>query len=226
MNRQYIVIGAIFIGIVAASIAGVEWMGRSKQTAVSHQSPVEKQEGKNMNEKKQYSNPPAMAIDAAKTYIASITTSEGTMRVNLFASQAPNTVNNFVFLAREKFYDDTVFHRIISGFMIQGGDPEGTGRGGPGYRFADEPITEKYTRGTIAMANAGPNTNGSQFFLMHADYPLPQNYVIFGRIDAADAESLATLDKIAATPVEAGETGETSSPLEPVIVMSVTIEEK
>ena len=119
----------------------------------------------------QYANPPEMAIDPAKTYTATIETTAGTMTAQLFASEAPRTVNNFVFLANEGFYTDVIFHRVISGFMIQGGDPTGTGTGGPGYRFADEPVTRQYLRGTLAMANAGPNTNGSQFFVMHADYP-------------------------------------------------------
>jgi cyclophilin family peptidyl-prolyl cis-trans isomerase len=121
----------------------------------------------------QYANPPEMAIDVAKTYTATIETTAGTMTAELFASEAPRTVNNFVFLAREGFYADVIFHRVISGFMIQGGDPTGTGTGGPGYRFADEPVARQYLRGTLAMANAGPDTNGSQFFVMHADYPLP-----------------------------------------------------
>jgi cyclophilin family peptidyl-prolyl cis-trans isomerase len=95
---------------------------------------------------------------------------------------APRTVNNFVFLAKDGFYDGVIFHRVIPGFMIQGGDPTGTGRGGPGYRFEDEPVSKRYERGTLAMANAGPNTNGSQFFIMHADYGLPPNYTIFGRL--------------------------------------------
>ena len=91
------------------------------------------------------------------------------------------TVNNFVFLARQGFYDGVTFHRVIPNFMAQTGDPTGTGTGGPGYRFNDEPVTRKYVRGTLAMANAGPNTNGSQFFIVHKDYPLPPNYTIFGQ---------------------------------------------
>ncbi len=176
--------------------------------------------------KKQYAAPPAMTIDVAKTYTAILTTNKGTMNVKLFASEAPITVNNFVFLAKEKFYDNTPFHRIVQGFMIQGGDPLGTGAGSPGYRFNDEPITRDYKRGTLAMANAGPNTNGSQFFIMHADYPLPKNYVIFGQIDERDEASLATLDAIAATPVGLNSSGEKSKPLEAVTLQSVTIEER
>ena len=156
------------------------------------------------------------------------------MKISLFAKEAPSAVNNFVFLSREGFYNGTVFHRIMKGFMIQGGDPTcdpstssgQCGTGGPGYRFDDEPITRQYTRGTIAMANAGPNTNGSQFFLMHADYALPKNYVIFGTIDASDAASLATLDAVAGTPVAADSRGEESKPLEPITIQSVTIEEQ
>ena len=110
--------------------------------------------------------------------------------------------------------------------MIQGGDPKGDGTGGPGYQFDDEPISREYTRGTLAMANAGPNTNGSQFFIMHADYALPKNYVIFGAIDANDTESLATLDAIATAPVVMSASGEQSKPTEKITVQSVTIREQ
>jgi len=175
---------------------------------------------------KTYSTPPAMSIDVNKTYKATIATSKGSMVLTLFAKDAPKTVNNFVFLAKDGFYDNTVFHRIIKGFMIQGGDPQGNGTGGPGYRFDDESVTREYTRGTIAMANAGPNTNGSQFFIMHADYALPKNYVIFGSIDPTDVSSLATLDSIAETPVSMSAGGEQSKPSEQVVVQSVTIKEQ
>jgi cyclophilin family peptidyl-prolyl cis-trans isomerase len=174
---------------------------------------------------KTYTAPPPLTIDTDKTYRATIMTSKGTIKLMLFPKDAPKTVNNFVFLAREGFYDNTVFHRIIKGFMVQGGDPLGTGMGGPGYTFADEPVTREYTRGTIAMANAGPNTNGSQFFIMHTDYALPKQYVIFGSIDSTDAESLKTLDAIATVAVGTSGGGEQSSPLEKVTVLSVTIEE-
>jgi cyclophilin family peptidyl-prolyl cis-trans isomerase len=175
---------------------------------------------------KRYDSAPAMSLDKNKTYEAVITTNKGSMRIALFATESPVTVNNFVFLAKDGFYANTVFHRIIKGFMIQGGDPTGTGAGSPGYRFNDEPVTREYTKGTIAMANAGPNTNGSQFFIMHKDYPLPKNYVIFGAIDATDSASLATLDAIASVPVGLSMSGEMSDPEEKVIVESVTIEEK
>lgn len=175
---------------------------------------------------KQYAKAPEMTIDEKKSYVATITTDKGVMRVTLFPSDVPNTVNNFVFLARDGFYDNTIFHRIIKGFMIQGGDPLGNGMGGPGYRFEDEPVMRDYTRGTIAMANSGPDTNGSQFFIMHADYPLSQDYTIFGSIEASDSASLATLDAIATQPVGASGMGEASKPITPTVVTSITIEEK
>ena len=118
---------------------------------------------------KQYSAAPPLAIDLSKTYTATLATSRGEIVCDLFAKDAPNTVNNFVFLAREGFADGTTFHRVINDFMIQGGDPTGTGRGGPGYRFEDE-LTgnpHKHQVGSLSMANAGPNTNGSQFFITH-----------------------------------------------------------
>src|SRR4051795_10311324 len=117
--------------------------------------------------RKQYSAPPALTIDPKKHYTATLKTARGEIVCELFAKEAPTTVNNFVFLAREKFYDGLTFHRVIADFMIQGGDPTGTGRGGPGYKFEDEvgdANPNKNTPGTLSMANAGPNTNGSQFF--------------------------------------------------------------
>ncbi len=133
----------------------------------------------------QYSAPPAMQIDANKTYAATIETSRGKIVVDLFAKDAPKTVNNFVFLAREKFYDGTKFHRVIADFMIQGGDPEGSGRGGPGYRFEDETRgnPNKHKVGSLSMANAGPNTNGSQFFITHvAPDWLDGKHTVFGQV--------------------------------------------
>jgi peptidyl-prolyl cis-trans isomerase B (cyclophilin B) len=134
---------------------------------------------------KQYSAPPAMAIDANKKYTATFTTSRGEIVCELFAADAPKTVNNFVFLASEKFYDGTVFHRVINDFMVQGGDPTGTGRGGPGYRFDDEfkGNPHKHKVGTLSMANAGPGTNGSQFFITHiATNWLDGKHTVFGQV--------------------------------------------
>ncbi|OOP57821.1 MAG: peptidylprolyl isomerase [Candidatus Brocadia carolinensis] len=134
---------------------------------------------------KQWSSPPAMQIDPKKTYHATMETNRGTISIELFPKNAPKTVNNFVFLAKEGFYDGVSFHRVISDFMIQGGDPTGTGRGGPGYKFEDEtkgnPLT--HDTGVISMANAGPNTNGSQFFITHSPQPhLNGKHTVFGKV--------------------------------------------
>lgn len=160
-------------------------------------------------------------FDQNKTYRAVMKTTEGTITIEFNAKMTPNTVKNFVTLARKNFYNNTIFHRVIKGFMIQGGDPTGTGRGGPGYRFADEPFEGEYTRGTVAMANAGPDTNGSQFFIMHKDNPLPKNYVIFGKL----TEGIEVVDKIAEAAVTASESGEPSKPVNPVKILSVEIME-
>ncbi len=133
----------------------------------------------------QYDAPPPLTIDPAKRYTATFVTGKGDIVVSLFADKAPNTVNNFVFLAREGFYDNTTFHRVIPGFMAQGGDPDGTGRGGPGYRFADEfaPGLKHDKPGVLSMANAGPNTNGSQFFLTFVPTPhLDGRHAVFGEV--------------------------------------------
>jgi peptidyl-prolyl cis-trans isomerase B (cyclophilin B) len=134
---------------------------------------------------KKYSSPPAMTIDVNKKYSAAFNTSRGEILCELFAKDAPKTVNNFVFLAREKFYDGTVFHRVIPNFMIQGGDPTGTGSGGPGYQFADElkGNPHKHQVGSLSMANAGPNTNGSQFFITHVVTNwLDGKHTVFGKV--------------------------------------------
>ncbi|MFC1727366.1 peptidylprolyl isomerase [Patescibacteria group bacterium] len=165
---------------------------------------------------------PAMEIKKDKKYFAVLTTDQGEIKIEFFAIKTPITVNNFVTLAQKNFYDKTVFHRVIKGFMIQGGDPKGDGTGGPGYQFDDEPFEGKYTRGTVAMANAGPNTNGSQFFIMHQDYELPKNYVIFGQV----VEGLSVVDEIAQAPTKAGLSGENSTPVDPVKIESVEIVEE
>ena len=141
----------------------------------------------------QYDAPPAMQIDPAKTYRATLATDRGDVVVDLHPEHAPKTVNNFVFLAREGFYDGVPFHRVIADFMVQGGCPEGSGRGGPGYRFEDETNNGlRHERGVLSMANAGPNTNGSQFFITHAPQPhLDGRHTVFGRVvegmDVVDA---------------------------------------
>ena len=172
---------------------------------------------------KQWNAPPSMTIDPGRRYSATLRTSEGDLIVDLLAEEAPRTVNNFVFLARERYYDGVPFHRIIKDFMVQTGDPTGTGTGGPGYRFEDEPVRLRYTKGIVAMANAGPNTNGSQFFIVHGrEVKLPPSYTIFGRV----REGLEVLDKIAETPVAPARGGERSRPQREVRLESVSIDEQ
>jgi peptidyl-prolyl cis-trans isomerase B (cyclophilin B) len=136
--------------------------------------------------KKQYSSYPEMVIDPKKSYTAIIKTSRGDIHLDLFAADTPKTVNNFVFLARDKFYDGLTFHRVINNFMAQGGDPNGDGRGGPGYRFEDETrgnSRQKHVAGSLSMANAGPNTNGSQFFICHGPQShLDGKHTVFGQV--------------------------------------------
>jgi len=147
---------------------------------------------------KQYARPPAMVIDPKKTYHAKMETSKGTISIELFADRAPITVNNFVFLCRDGFYDDVIFHRVLDGFMAQGGDPTGSGRGGPGYRWDDEASALRIAHdapGTLSMANAGPNSNGSQFFITFTPTPhLDGRHAVFGRVN--DAESLQVLSAL------------------------------
>lgn len=164
-----------------------------------------------------YSEPPTFALDLDKSYAATLQTNHGNIEIDLDAARSPITVNNFVTLARDGFYDGVIFHRVIQGFMIQGGDPTGTGTGGPGYKFRDEiEGPGDYSRGTVAMANAGPNTNGSQFFICHTDAGLPHSYTIFGKVSG----SMDAVDSIATTPTARGD-----RPLEDCVIESVTITE-
>ena len=166
----------------------------------------------------EFDGPPPMCIDPAKRYTASMVTSKGTMTLALDPFSAPSTVNNFVFLARYHYFDGIVFHRIIPGFVIQGGDPEGTGRGGPGYRFADElPKPGRYQVGSLAMANAGPDTNGSQFFIIPgADgVRLPPQYSLFGAV-VSGGDVVQSIDAVGSS---------SGTPKERVVIESVTIEE-
>jgi cyclophilin family peptidyl-prolyl cis-trans isomerase len=160
-----------------------------------------------------------MCIDPAKRYTATMDTSLGTLVIALDAAAAPVTVNNFVFLARYHYYDGVTFHRVIKGFVCQGGDPEGTGRGGPGYRFADElPKSGRYEVGSLAMANAGPNTNGSQFFVISgADgCRLPPQYSLFGKV-VKGLEIVEAMQSVA--------TGSGDKPRDDLVIQSVTITE-
>lgn len=167
-----------------------------------------------------YESPPEMIIDPERNYTATLSTSKGEITMELFADEAPVTVNNFVFLAQEGFYDNTKFHRIIENFMIQGGDPNGDGTGGPGYTFADEEINRDYQRGIAAMANRGPDTNGSQFFIMHQNQDLPKNYVIFGQV----IEGMEVVDEIASSETEDNGLGEKSKPIEDIVVETIKID--
>lgn len=171
---------------------------------------------------KSWTSAPAMTINPQESYRAVLQTTDGPITIELLPQEAPKTVNNFVFLAREGYYDGVPFHRVINGFMIQTGDPTGTGMGGPGYKFEDEPVKRRYAAGTVAMANAGPNTNGSQFFIVHGnDVGLPPNYTIFGQV----VSGMDTVNKIAETPVKSGASGERSTPVNLPRIESVKIEE-
>tara|TARA_B110000003_G_scaffold179069_1_gene178416 strand:+ start:658 stop:1305 length:648 start_codon:yes stop_codon:yes gene_type:complete len=172
-----------------------------------------------MSDEKVYSSMPEMIIDQNKSYTAVIQTSMGDLTVEFFSDTAPVTVNNFVSLSNDGYYDNIIFHRVISGFMIQGGDPSGTGHGEygkfPGYTFEDELNNQQpYEKGILAMANAGPNTNGSQFFIMHVDYPLPYQYTIFGKV----TDGLDVIDTIASV-----QTAEGDKPVEDVVILGVTV---
>ena len=166
---------------------------------------------------KQWSMPPAMQIDPKKKYKANMETDKGTMVIELFADKTPITVNNFVFLSREGYYDGVIFHRVIDNFMVQGGDPTGTGRGGPGYKFGDEfDASLKHDKqGILSMANAGPGTNGSQFFITHGPTPhLNGKHTVFGQV----VEGLDVLMSIPAR-----DPGNVNAPA--VKIIRVTIEE-
>jgi cyclophilin family peptidyl-prolyl cis-trans isomerase len=159
---------------------------------------------------------PTISLSLQST-AAVLHTTEGDITIKFNIGATPNTISNFIKLAQNNFYNGTIFHRVIKGFMIQGGDPQGNGSGGPGYSFADEPFEGEYTRGTVAMANSGPNTNGSQFFIMHQDNPLPKNYVIFGKV----ITGIETVDKIADAPMAPG--GEGSRPVNPVSIKTIEL---
>jgi len=176
--------------------------------------------GEDMSDKI-YDNQPEMNINTNSSYTAVIKTNLGDMTVEFFTDDAPITVNNFISLSKDGYYDNVIFHRVISGFMIQGGDPSGTGHGDygkyPGYKFDDELNNQRpYEKGILAMANAGPNTNGSQFFIMHVDYPLPYSYTIFGQV----VDGFDIIDKIASV-----ETDSADKPTTDVVISTVEITE-
>lgn len=165
-------------------------------------------------------------MNKVKKFTAILHTEKGDITISFNTDQTPITVNNFVTLAKKGFYNKTIFHRIIKGFMIQGGDPKGDGTGGPGYTLIETPKDDtNYSRGTIAMAkktNEPPGTQGSQFFIMQNDNPLPKDYVTFGKV----VSGMDTVDTIAESPVQPSSSGESSSPVTPVKILSVEIKEK
>ncbi len=213
-----VIVGSL--GFYGVALAKNRWFSNNK---VSQGEDLKVDKVKNSN--KTYAKAPEMKIDPSKKYIAKIDTNKGSFEAELDAKNVPITVNNFVSLSKDKFYDGLSFHRIVKDFMIQGGDPKGDGTGGPGYKFNDEPIVGDYTPGTLAMANSGQNSNGSQFFVMTGDYSsgkLPKNYVIFGKV----ISGMDVVQKIGATPTTNGGQGEQSKPTEVVTINNITIEEK
>jgi cyclophilin family peptidyl-prolyl cis-trans isomerase len=213
----------IFIIITALMVTGltyVLWGGESNQAPQVYTQPeTTPMQDDIISQKLRMSPPEAMMLVPGKNYVAVLKTSAGEIDIKLYGDKVPATVNNFVYLTKAGFYNDTVFHRAMKGFMIQGGDPKGDGTGGPNYRFPDEQFAGEYKRGVVAMANAGPDTNGSQFFIMHADYPLQPNYVIFGEV----INGMDAVDAIAEAPVRESPSGEMSRPIEPVVVQTVDI---
>jgi cyclophilin family peptidyl-prolyl cis-trans isomerase len=186
LRRVGLLLGLVLF-LTACSVQGTETLPASSPTSVEldqpDSTPTEVPESGISS--KQYDAPPAMQIDPGKIYLATLVTELGEIKIELFADKAPNTVNNFVFLSREGYYDETTFHRVIPDFMAQGGDPSGTGAGGPGYQFEDEFHPDLFfdRAGVLAMANAGPNTNGSQFFITYVPTPhLNNRHTIFGQV--------------------------------------------
>ena len=207
--------------IFLALITFISCSNESDTLNESVQLNANEQEGDVLSNNKVYDSMPEMNIDISKKYTAVIKTSMGDMSVEFFTEDAPMTVNNFINLSLDGYYDNVIFHRVISGFMIQGGDPSGTGHGEmgkyPGYKFEDELNNQRsYDKGILAMANAGPDTNGSQFFIMHVDYPLPYQYTIFGFV----TEGLDVIDKIASV-----ETGDGDKPINDVVIETIEVKE-
>ena len=207
--------------ILLALITFISCSNESDTLNESVQLNANEQEGDVLSNNKVYDSMPEMNIDISKKYTAVIKTSMGDMSIEFFTEDAPMTVNNFINLSRDGYYDNVIFRRVISGFMIQGGDPSGTGHGEmgkyPGYKFEDELNNQRsYDKGILAMANAGPDTNGSQFFIMHVNYPLPYQYTIFGFV----TDGLEVIDKIASV-----ETGDGDKPVNDVVIETVEVKE-
>jgi len=230
-----IILGLLIIGFVIASLITknkesevslrdesvenlLESYSEDPEEIVLGESSIEKvelgpvEESKNLDSEK----------EEKMSYTVTLKTTEGDIVIKLNEDETPIAVSNFVKLSKDGFYDGVIFHRVIEGFMIQGGDPKGNGTGGPGYTFDDEPFTGEYVRGAVAMANSGPDTNGSQFFIIHQDYPLPRKYVIFGKV----TDGMGVVDKIATAETVAGPSGENSTPVNPVVIESTEVLEK
>jgi peptidylprolyl isomerase len=221
MNRSSKLLGLI-VALIVATGAGVAFTGQAtaQTPACWNEAPT------TLEGYPRWATPPQTVIDPAKTYSATLQTSLGDITVNLLADKAPATVNNFVCLARAGYYNIVPFHRVLTGFMIQTGDPSGTGSGNPGYQFADELPGDdlNFEIGTLAMANGGPNTNGSQFFIVQGPNgtTLPKDYTIFGKVTTGQE----VVDAIANVPVGANGRGEQASPLSRIGVYTVTITEQ
>lgn len=172
-----------------------------------------------------YDAPPQERLEPGRTYVVHVKTTKGSFDIVLDQESAPVAAANFAFLVREGFYDGVIFHRVIDGFMVQTGDPSGTGTGGPGYAIEDDPVEGSYSRGVVAMANAGPGTAGSQFFIVQGtevDRQLGKDYAIFGRVDE---QGMRVVDEIAAVDVTTSPNGERSQPTEPVLIEEMELEE-
>ncbi len=233
MRNRFVIVALLVVGaayiVIAANAPAPQQSADGSASAVVQPGADEQQpeaaslqaqdSGDVSKDKKKYDKPGDMKIEPAKTYTATIETDAGTMVAELYPKIAPQTVNSFVFLAREGFYDNVIFHRVIPGFMIQGGDPTGTGTGGPGYRVPAEFNDTKHDRGILSMARTqDPDSAGSQFFVMHARSPhLDNQYTAFGKVTAG----LETIDKIVNAPRD-----DNDRPNDPVKIKTITIEEK
>lgn len=227
MNKQTAIIlsGTVAIAAIVFAVASNQKnQEEARETEINSKQETRENASVEANDADNTSSAaPALDSEYQKIMNAIMKTSLGEIKIELYGDKTPITAGNFAKLAEAGFYDGVKFHRVISGFMIQGGDPltkddaqkELWGTGGPGYKFNDEPFEGQYARGTIAMANSGPNTNGSQFFIMHADYPLPPQYVIFGKV----LEGMEAVDAIAAL-----ETDARDCPLNPPVIESINIE--
>lgn len=227
MNKQTAIIlsGTVAIAAIIFAVASNQKnQEEARETEINSKQEIRENASVEANDADNTSSAaPALDSEYQKIMNATMKTSLGEIKIELYGDKTPITAGNFAKLAEAGFYDGVKFHRVISGFMIQGGDPltkddaqkELWGTGGPGYKFNDEPFEGQYARGTIAMANSGPNTNGSQFFIMHADYPLPPQYVIFGKV----LEGMEAVDAIAAL-----ETDARDCPLNPPVIESINIE--